>query len=72
MICGVDGGSGISSGNNLNKIEEGDLIKGITEGTYMTLLSSLGSEGSLGKEDLGVLASEGMSPISLSYTLAVK
>ena len=39
---------------------------------HTTLLSSSGSKGSLGKEDLGVLASDGMSPISLLYRLAVK
>lgn len=70
-MAGADGGRGISSGNNSDKMEEGDLIEGITDGTYTTLLSSSGSEGSLGKEDLGVLASDGMSPISLSYTSAV-
>jgi hypothetical protein len=42
------------------------------DGTYTTLLSSSGSEGSLGKEDLGVLASDGMSPISLLHRSTMK
>ena len=71
-MCGADGGKGISSGSNSDKIEEGDLIDGTTDGTYTMLLSSSGSEGSLGRTDLGVLASDGISPISLSYTSAVK
>ena len=67
MICGADRGRGISSGNDFDKIEEGNLIEGVTDDVYTTLLSLSGLEGSPGKEDLGVLASDRKSPISLSY-----
>lgn len=77
----TDSGSGISSGSSSDKNDiVGDLIVGTTEGVITTLGSLSGSSSNSGRgpglqrcsEDIvGVLASDGIVPISSSNTSAV-